>query len=99
MIEDVDSPEPRINPRWDSELEELAKERDDAATAIADLAETAARTWGRELELKCERDKVRGFVFRAKKTHDKTIRKIAGYERTCVSFPWPTCISCELTSV
>ena len=78
VIEDVGAPEPRINPRWDPARETIAADRDDAEAAIAALAAEAARSWGRDLDVKCERDKVRGFVFRAKKAHDKTIRKIPG---------------------
>jgi hypothetical protein len=78
VIEDLSSPEPRVNPSWDSGLEEIAKERGEVEEAILRLADDAASTWGAGLDIKCERDKQRGFVFRAKKAHDKAIRKIPG---------------------
>ncbi len=74
----MSSPEPRVNPSWDSGLEEIAKERGEVEEAILRLADDAASTWGAGLDIKCERDKQRGFVFRAKKAHDKAIRKIPG---------------------
>ena len=39
VIEDVGSPDPRINPTWDEELESIAVERADAEAAIAALVQ------------------------------------------------------------
>ena len=53
VIENVHAAEPRINPKWDPELEELAAE---IKAVEADVAKQAARAedWG--LDVKCERD-------------------------------------------
>lgn len=86
VIEDVGSPEPRINPRWDPELGELASELEAVEDAVAKHVREVESTWGSGLDVKCERDKVRGYVFRVKKAHDKEIRKIA---RSVLPLPAP----------
>lgn len=47
------------------------------------LVREAEETWGADLDVKCERDKVRGYVFRVKKAHDKVVRKIPGCVPVC----------------
>ena len=34
VVEDVGSPEPRVNPTWDSRLEQLAREKEDTVEDI-----------------------------------------------------------------
>lgn len=62
--------------QWDTELEELRDEIVKLEDAIASIATEAMSSWGRGLDLKCERDKVRGYVFRVKKSLDKKVRNI-----------------------
>lgn len=57
------------------------------AAASPCLLSQGKRSWGRDLEdLKCEEERVRGFVFRTKKANDKIVRTIP----KCAPAPsWP----------
>lgn len=78
IIEDVNAPEPRINPDWDEDLKQVADKLHGIESKIADAADKVMNGWASGLDVKCEKDKQRGYVFRAAKKHDKTIRKQAG---------------------
>lgn len=77
IVDDVNAPEPRINPDWDDDLKQIAMKLKDIEGKVADEADKVMNGWGAQLDIKCEKDKQRGFVFRAAKKHDKTIRKQA----------------------
>lgn len=68
VVEDVSSPDPRVNPAWDEELKELAEEREELEANIHSVWQAATRPggWGSGLrdDLKCERDKVGSCVAR-----------------------------------
>lgn len=82
IIEDVTAHEPRIAPSYKESLAALAEERQALEGSVLELFTDATRAggWASSLdgELKCERDKTRGFVFRTKRTSEKALRAIPG---------------------
>lgn len=75
---------PRVAPSWSDTLKALAAEREELEEGIAEVWQSAksSKGWAADLgeELRCERDKQRGFVFRTKKTYEKTVRAIPGVQ-------------------
>lgn len=81
IIEDVTAHEPRIAPSYKESLAGLAEERNTLEGAVLELFNEATRpgSWAAPLDgVKCERDKVRGFTFRTKRTSEKALRAIPG---------------------
>ncbi len=80
VIEDPAAPEPRVKPSYKPELTELAAERESLEESIAEYYESvkASGGWGEDLgdDLKCERDKIRGWIFRVSRKHEKAVSVI-----------------------
>ena len=80
VVEDLAAAEPRVAPTYDDELRALADERADVEGDILGVFNAAQAGWARNLDggLKCQTDKVRGYVFRTRPTNEKTVRATPG---------------------
>jgi hypothetical protein len=80
VVEDLAAAEPRVAPTYDDELRALADERADVEGDILAVFNAAQAGWARNLDggLKCQTDKVRGYVFRTRPTNEKTVRATPG---------------------
>lgn len=68
---------PRIKRSWNEKLKELAEERDEIEAGIQACWDKFQRDYDYGSEVKCERDKNRGFWFRTPKKNDKAVRSTA----------------------
>lgn len=80
VVEDLDAAELRVAPGYDEELQALAVERGELEGAILEVFNKAQKGWARELDggLKCQADKLRGYVFRTRPSNEKTVRATPG---------------------
>jgi DNA mismatch repair protein MSH2 len=78
VIVDPTDSEPRVSPAWDPSLSEAAAEMDECLALQQAVYRDATRSggWGDGLDLKLEKDKVHGLVFRCNRKHDRLVREV-----------------------
>jgi len=78
VVEDSAAAEPRIKPGFSPELRAARDALDAALDELVEVADRFTSKHGSGLDIKFERDKARGYVFRVTRKHDKAVRKIPG---------------------
>ena len=79
VVDDPTAAEPRIKPTFSPELASAAAAHEDAQGNLMAIADAFMdRHGGGSLDIKFEKDKARGYVFRVTRKHDKAVRKLPG---------------------